>query len=70
MGPVPAIRLFQLSLGNIIADGVLGPATVTAANAADEAKLMDEFKAQLARYYSSLGKPEFLLGWLRRAVRG
>jgi lysozyme family protein len=75
MGAVPAVRLFQVALihvgaGPLLADGVLGPGTVKAANAADEAKLMDEFKAQLSKYYSSLERPEFLLGWLRRAVRG
>jgi lysozyme family protein len=69
MGPVRAIRLLQLAV-NVQADGVLGVQTIAAVNAADESNLMDEFKAQLAKYYCDLGKPEFMLGWLRRAVRG
>jgi len=75
MGPVRAVRLLQLALGSVqagpvVADGVLGTQTVAAVNAADESSLMDEFKAQLAKYYCDLGKPEFMLGWLRRACRG
>ena len=69
MGPVRAVRLLQLAV-NVQADGVLGVQTIAAVNAADESNLMDEFKAQLAKYYCDLGKPEFMLGWLRRAVRG
>jgi lysozyme family protein len=69
MGPVRAVRLLQLAV-NVQADGVLGVQTINAVNAADESNLMDEFKAQLAKYYCDLGKPEFMLGWLRRAVRG
>lgn len=75
MGPVRAVRLMQLALGAIqagpvVADGIIGSATVAAINAADEEKLMDEFKAQLARYYSELNQPQFLMGWFRRAVKG
>jgi len=69
MGPVRAVRLLQLAV-NVQADGVLGVQTIAAVNAADESNLMDEFKAQLAKYYCDLGKPEFLLGWLRRACKG
>jgi len=69
MGPVRAVRLLQLA-ANVQADGVLGVQTIAAVNAADESTLMDEFKAQLAKYYCDLNKPEFMLGWLRRAVRG
>jgi len=69
MGPVRAVRLLQLAV-NVQADGVLGVQTIAAVNAADEGSLMDEFKAQLAKYYCDLNKPEFMLGWLRRAVRG
>jgi lysozyme family protein len=75
MGPVRAGRLMQQALGAIeagpiVADGIVGSATIEAINAADEDKLMDEFKARLAKYYSELNQPEFLLGWLRRAVKG
>lgn len=75
MGPVQAIRLLQLSLGTIeagpvVADGIIGSYTIEAINAADPGRLIDEFKARLAKHYCELNKPEFLLGWLRRAVRG
>jgi len=75
MGPVKATRLLQLALGAIeagpvVADGVIGSHTIEAINAADSDKLIDEYKARLAKYYAELNQPEFLLGWLRRAVRG
>lgn len=80
MGPIPAVRILQLALGSIeagpvVADGKLGPETVGHANAADEEKLMDEFKARLVKFYcdeavTGTGMAGFLLGWLRRAVKG
>jgi len=80
MGPSPAVRLLQLSLGAIeagplVADGKLGPETIEHANAADEERLVDEFKARLAKFYADeavngTGMSGFLLGWLRRAVKG
>lgn len=75
MGPVKATRLMQLTLGAvevgpIVADGIIGSATIEAINAADEEKLINEFKARLCKYYCELNQPEFLTGWLRRAVRG
>lgn len=80
MGPSQAVRLLQLALGGIqagpvIADGKFGPETIEHANAADEEKLIDEFKARLAKFYcdealQGTGKDGFLLGWLRRAVKG
>jgi lysozyme family protein len=80
MGPTQAVRLLQVSLGGIqagpvIADGKFGPETVAHANAADEEKLIDEFKAHLAKFYcdeaiTGTGMAGFLLGWLRRAVKG
>jgi len=75
LGPVRAVRLLQLALGAIeagpiVADGILGSHTVECVNAADEEKLMDEFKARLCKYYADLNQPEFTLGWLRRAVKG
>lgn len=75
MGPVRAVRLMQLALGAIqagpvVADGVIGSHTVEAINAADEEALIDEYKAQLVKYYFSLNQPEFLTGWIRRAVKG
>lgn len=75
MGPVRAGRLLQLALGAIeagpiVADGIVGSATIEAVNAADPDRLLDEYKARLVKYYCELDKPEFLLGWLRRAVKG
>ena len=70
MGIATAVRLLQLALGNVVADGKLGSETIAAVNAADEGRLIDEFKARLAKYYCELQQPEFLLGWLRRAVKG
>lgn len=75
LGPVKAIRLMQLALGAIeagpiVADGLFGSQTAEAINAADPDKLMDEYKARLAKYYCELNQPEFMLGWLRRAVKG
>lgn len=80
MGPSQAVRMLQLALGGIqagpvIADGKFGPDTIEHANAADEDKLVDEFKARLAKFYcdeavQGTGKDGFLLGWLRRAVKG
>jgi lysozyme family protein len=80
MGPTQAVRLLQISLGGIqagpvIPDGKLGPDTIGHVNAADEAQLIDEFKARLAKFYcdeavNGSGMSGFLLGWLRRAVKG
>jgi lysozyme family protein len=75
LGPVKAVRLMQLALGAIeagpiVADGLFGSQTAEAINAADPDKLMDEYKARLAKYYCELNQPEFMLGWLRRAVKG
>lgn len=80
MGSTQAVRLLQLALGGIqagpvIADGKLGPETIGHVNAADEEPLVDEFKARLAKFYADeavtgTGMAGFLLGWLRRAVKG
>lgn len=75
MGPVRAVRLMQLALGAIqagpvVADGVIGSHTIDSINAADEEALIDEYKAQLVRYYFGLNQPEFIVGWVRRAVKG
>lgn len=75
MGPVRAVRLLQQAIGSLeagplVADGLYGSHTQECANAADEGKLVDEFKARLCKYYVDLNRPEFLLGWLRRAVKG
>src|SRR5690242_799773 len=75
LGPVRAVRLMQLALGAVeagpvVADGIYGSHTEQSINAADPDKLVDEFKARLAKYYCELNQPEFTLGWMRRAVKG
>lgn len=80
LGPTQAIRMLQLALGSIqagpiIADGKLGPETTAHVNAADEDTLIDEFKARLAKFYcdeavKGTGKNGFVMGWMRRAVKG
>jgi lysozyme family protein len=86
LGPTQAIRILQLALGTVqvgpvVADGKLGPQTIDAVNTADEDKLVDEFKARLAKFYcdeavgdatglDNSNRRGFVLGWLRRAVRG
>lgn len=80
-----AICILQLSLaslqaGPIVPDGVFGSQTIEHVNAADEDALMAEYKARLALAYCNdvvdsivstvPNKRKFLLGWLRRAVRG
>ncbi len=75
MGPVKAVRLMQQALGAIeagpiVVDGIIGSATIEAINAADEEALVNEFKVRLVKYYFELNQPEFLTGWLRRAVKG
>lgn len=75
LGAMHAVKLFQQSLGAlqagpVVADGIFGSLTAERANAANPEALVDEFKARLAVYYCSLDRPQFLLGWLRRAVRG
>lgn len=80
--PANAIRLLQLSLNQQITpvmpldiDGVMGSATVYAANMSNEDPLIDELKAQLVLYYladvrNDDSKFPFLTGWIRRAVKG
>lgn len=75
MGPVRAVKLIQqalgaLEVGPIVADGIFGSHTAEAINSCDPEKLMDEYKARLCKYYCDLNQPEFLFGWLRRAVKG
>lgn len=55
-------------------DGVLGPATVAAANACDEAQLVDAIRAANAQHYRDIvakdpSKAKYLAGWLARAAR-
>lgn len=75
IGQTHAVRLLQLALGAIqagpiVADGKWGAQTMEAANAADENRIMDELKARACVYYADLNQPNFLLGWVRRVIRG
>jgi lysozyme family protein len=80
MPPAVAVRILQMALrgiqaGPIVVDGQFGAQTVAQVNAADEGRLMDELKAQIAHAYCddvlrSISAYHDLLGWLRRAVRG
>jgi lysozyme family protein len=75
-----AIRILQMSLGTIhvgpiVADGNWGGQTEAHVNAADEEKLLREFKARLCKMHcdDSMLNPkqaDDLLGWLRRDVDG
>jgi lysozyme family protein len=66
MGVGRAVRLLQQSLG-CVPDGVIGPNTMRAINAADVNILIDKFSAQKEQFYRSL--KTFIIfgkGWLNR----
>lgn len=65
-GPGRAKRLLQQALG-VTEDGILGPQTMAAVTAADEADLIDEMVARRAVHYASL-QSTFHLGWFRRLI--
>lgn len=76
-GPPTAHRLLQLALQGlgqaVTVDGILGPQTLSATNAVDPARLLQELRAQGAVRYADIaagnpGERTFLLGWMRRAV--
>lgn len=74
LGPGTETRLLQQSLRyisgkQIAVDGQYGPLTEALINLSDPARLLAEFRAQIAVYYAKLNKPEFLLGWMRRLLR-
>lgn len=63
--------LIQMGFTKVKADGVCGPVTYTAINAADTLKLYMDYKQARKGYYTSLvaQRPElkkFLKGWLNR----
>lgn len=65
-----AAKILQQACG-VVADGVLGPKSLAAANAADPAKLIKEMSAiREARYHAivkaNATQAKFLKGWLRR----
>jgi lysozyme family protein len=73
-----AVMLMQAALG-LKADGVFGPNTLAALNAADQRKLAAEFAVRCCVHYALcvINKPDDqesifddnLLGWFRRAIR-
>ena len=77
MGPSQAHRILQravnfVSNAGLKVDGILGPKTFAATNAANPAKVLQVIRYKAAEYYHSLARKrkesrEFLLGWLNRA---
>lgn len=81
MGIVQAVKLFQRAINQLpqppqkvlVADGVLGPLTISAANSCNAALLIETMSEQQEDFYKDLAaaKPEHagdLAGWLKRAA--
>lgn len=73
MGLGAAVRLVQRALG-APQDSVLGPTTLKLINVHDPVKLLLEIKARQCEFYARIvlnnsSQADFLLGWLRRAVK-
>ncbi len=71
-GGQAVVKLLQIVLG-VTPDGVLGPRTMLAINAADPELLLARFTlAKIVRYRDIVmrdrGQGKFLLGWLNRAL--
>ena len=78
VGPAEANRILQRAVNEVgtaglDVDGVLGPKTLAAVNAADPGRLLGALRAEQATFYGDLvdrnprlGK--YLKGWLRRAA--
>lgn len=71
MGPKQAIKHLQRAMNdlgaNLIDDGVLGPATLTAVNGyPEQLALLEKFKNRARKYYIGLNKPRYINGWLKR----
>ena len=67
-----AVRILQTCLG-VTADGLWGPGTCAAVNAAGD-DLLNTYRQALARHYQNLvlanpALAQFLNGWLRRAAQ-
>lgn len=71
MGPRQCHKLLQRSLqacgGHVVEDGILGPRTFAALEAANPFELLGALKANAGCFYRSLNRPKYLAGWLRRA---
>lgn len=73
MGPGAAVRIVQRAAGASI-DGVLGPRSLGALNAAEPGYLLGELRRLSAEYYRAIvardaTQARFLRGWLARAAR-
>ena len=66
-GPGAAVRWLQTDL-DTTADGVLGPLTLAAVQAADPATVIRNLTTRRLTFYQSLNKPRFILGWTSRAT--
>lgn len=68
--PAEAVRILQHAL-QVTVDGVIGPATIAAACAANQEHLEDEFCAQHAKFFADLDQKEqpFEVGWMRRLIK-
>jgi lysozyme family protein len=65
-GPGTAAKLLQHVVGTT-EDGVIGPLTIRAASAPNLQQTITLICGNRIVYYESLGKPEFLQGWINRA---
>ena len=75
MGPRTASKLAQIGLDLLPADGIIGPQSIKALNAASPESFMAEFTiAKIARYAhicnKSRSQSKYLLGWINRALGG
>jgi lysozyme family protein len=73
LGPAPAVRLLQ-SLLKVTADGVFGPKSLAAVNAADHTTLLQSLRYEQAVYYAQLiartpSLVKYARGWLKRALQ-
>lgn len=67
-GIKPAIRMLQRALG-VPVDGVIGPVTLNAMIAVDDARFVARFAAERLLYYTDLaGWGAFGRGWTRRVA--
>lgn len=77
MGPAQGHRILQRAVNfvdgaGLKVDGVIGPKTLAATNAADPEKVLQMMRYKAAEYYHALARKRvesraFLLGWLNRA---
>lgn len=51
-------------------DGIMGPKTLDAVSKADYAKVINSLYDARVSFLKSLGKPQFIKGWLSRCARG